>query len=91
MQDFIVHACEQVLRFSQVDLWEDLSDERKLQLWFNMWVVALGLKLSKQEGYMNFSDLQKWNISTKTFRDNMRSIIESKDIPVQETQIQRPF
>lgn len=35
-QDFIIHACEQVLRFSQVENWDNLSEERKVQLGFNM-------------------------------------------------------
>jgi len=29
-EDFIIHACEQVLRFTKVDKWDDLSEERKV-------------------------------------------------------------
>ena len=40
---FVTHGCEQVLRFSRVDSWDALSEEIKVQLGFNMGVVALGL------------------------------------------------
>jgi len=36
MDDFIIHGCEQVLRFTQVEHWDDLSEELKVQLGFNM-------------------------------------------------------
>ena len=47
MDEFTIHACEQVLRFTQVEHWNDLPEEFKIQLGFNMGVVALGLKLTK--------------------------------------------
>ena len=50
MNNFVVQAGEQVLRFTSVHHWNDLSEERKVQLAFNFGVVALGLNLTKEEG-----------------------------------------
>lgn len=49
MTNFVIHACEQALRFTSVDKWSDLSEERKLQFSFNVGVMALGLNLTKNE------------------------------------------
>ena len=51
MKDFVIHACEQSLRFSTGSKWEDLSDKLKMQLSFNVGVMALGLDLPKEQGY----------------------------------------
>ena len=57
MKDFVIHACEQTLRFTTVNKWEDLSDKLKMQLSFNVGVMALGLDLSKDEGYQSLADV----------------------------------
>ena len=44
-ENFTIHACEQALRFTRVDKWDDLSEEVKVQLGFNMGAMALGLEL----------------------------------------------
>ncbi|EKE25047.1 MAG: hypothetical protein ACD_5C00315G0002 [uncultured bacterium] len=32
-EDFVIHACEQVLRFTQVGNWNDSSEETKGSAW----------------------------------------------------------
>lgn len=89
--DFVTHGCEQVLRFSQVEHWDDLPEALKVQLGFNMGVVALGLKLTKEEGFQALADLREGRASMQTFRDHMQSLIAAHQIKVDETKIARPF
>jgi len=89
--DFIIHGCEQVLRFTQVDKWNDLSEERKAQLGFNMGVVALGLGLTKEEGFQAFSNARSGDISMQDFREHLMSLISSHEIEVNKENINRPF
>ncbi|MFA6159948.1 MAG: hypothetical protein WC678_02550 [Parcubacteria group bacterium] len=91
MKDFVIHACEQVLRFTQIDKWDDLSEELKVQLGFNMGVVALGLSLTKEEGFQALANARKGIISMQTFRDHLRFLIISHKIEVDEANIARPF
>lgn len=91
MIKFITHACEQVLRFTQVDKWDDLSEEVKVQLGFNMGVVALGLSLTKEEGFLALANARQGIISMQIFREHMRTLIDSHKIQVDETQIARKF
>ena len=91
MDDFVIHGCEQVLRFTQVERWDDLSEERKVQLGFNMGVVSLGLKLTKEEGFKAMSDAREGKISMASFRSHLRSLIDSHQVKVDEVKILRPF
>lgn len=91
MDDFLIHACEQVLRFTQVERWDDLSEERKVQLGFNMGVVSLGLKLTKEEGFKAMSDAREGKISMAIFRNHLRSLIDLHQIKVDEAKIARSF
>ena len=61
--EFVTHGCEQVLRFSQVEYWNDLSEALKIQLSFNVGVVALGLSLTKLEGFQALADVREGRIS----------------------------
>lgn len=90
-EDFIIHACEQVLRFTQVDKWDDLSEERKVQLGFNLGVMALGLDLTKEEGFQALSNARSGAISMQDFREHLMSLIFSHKIEVNEENIARPF
>ena len=40
-EEFTKHACEQVLCFTQVEKWNDLSEKLKVQLGFNMGATPL--------------------------------------------------
>ncbi|MFI5260604.1 MAG: hypothetical protein ACHQU0_02310 [Candidatus Paceibacteria bacterium] len=90
-KEFIVHSCEQVLRFTLVDEWDDLSEERKIQLGFNMGVMVLGLGLTKEEGFLTLWDARQGNISMQTFHKHLRTLITSHEIEVNEAKIERPF
>jgi len=90
-QEFIVHACEQALRFTSVEKWDDLSEELKVQLGFNMGVLALGLGLTKEDGFLAFSNVRQGNMSMHTFREHVKDIISLHEIKVDEAQISRPF
>ena len=91
MNDFVTHACEQVLRFTRVDKWDDLSEERKVQLGFNMGVMSLGLNLSKEESYQVLSDTRAGLVSTQSFREQMNTLIRSRKVEVSEANIVKPF
>lgn len=90
-KEFITHACEQVLRFTRVEKWEDLSEAVKVQLGFNMGVMALGLNLDKEDSFVALSDARRENISMSTFREHLQAIISSHQIAVDEAKIARPF
>lgn len=89
--EFIKHACEQVLRFSRVDSWDALSEELKVQLGFNMGAMALGLSLSKDDGFLALSRARLGESTMPEFREHMKGVIEAHKIRVDETQIARPF
>jgi hypothetical protein len=90
-KEFIIHACEQVLRFTQVDQWDNLSEKIKIQLGFNMGAVALGLSLTKEDGFMALSDARQGKISMPAFRKHIRTIINTHKIIVNEDNVSRPF
>ena len=91
MDDFIIHGCEQVLRFTRVDSWDDLSEERKVQLGFNIGVVSLGLKLTKEQGFQPLADAREGKITMQAFRSHLKSVIDSHQVKVDEAKIARPF
>lgn len=91
MNEFLIHACEQVLRFTQVEQWDDLPEAIKVQLGFNMGVVALGLKLTKDEGFKVLSDAREGKISMENFRSHLRSLVGAHEVKVDEAKIARPF
>lgn len=91
MNEFIIHACEQVLRFTQVERWDDLPEAIKVQLGFNIGVVALGLKLTKDEGFKALDDAREGKISMINFRSHLKSLISSNKVKVDEAKVARPF
>jgi hypothetical protein len=91
MVKFVIHACEQVLRFTQVDKWDNLSEEIKVQLGFNMGAIALGLSLSKEEGFQALANVRQGIISMQKFREHIMALVDSHGVKVDEAQIARPF
>jgi len=91
MKDFVIHACEQSLRFSTVNKWEDLSDKLKMQFSFNVGVMALGLDLSKQDGYQSLADVCQGKLLMSEFHDHVRSLLTGRKIEINEENIKRPF
>jgi uncharacterized protein YbcI len=91
MDDFVIHGCEQVLRFTQVERWDDLSEAVKVQLGFNMGVVALGLKLTKSEGFQALADAREGRMSMQDFRNHLKTLVASHKVEVDEAKIARPF
>ncbi len=91
MQEFIIHSCEQVLRFTRVGRWDDLSEERKVQLAFNMGAMALGLNLTKDESFQILSNAREGKITMLAFRSHLQSLITKHQVKVDETRIARPF
>lgn len=90
-EEFTKHACEQVLRFTQVDKWDDLSEELKVQLGFNMGAMALGLSLAKEDGFLALANARQGNTSMSSFRTHMLEVIERYGVAVDAAQIARPF
>jgi hypothetical protein len=89
--EFVTHACEQVLRFTHVGKWDDLSEESKVQLGFNMGAMALGLSLTKEDGFLALSNVRQGTLSMQAFREHVKSIIASHNVEVDEAKIARPF
>ena len=90
-KNFITHGCEQLLRFSRVGNWNDLSESVKVQIGFNMGVIALGFKLIKEEGFQVLADVSEGKISMDTFRKHIMSLVESHQIKVDKEKVARPF
>lgn len=90
-EEFTTHACEQVLRFTGVSKWDDLSEELKVQLGFNMGAMALGLNLSKEDGFLALSNARQGRISMGEFREHVMSVVLSHKIVVDEAKVARPF
>ncbi len=90
-ENFVVHACEQMLRFTRVDKWGDLSEELKVQLGFNMGAMALGLSLTKEDGFLALSRVRQGDISMQTFREHLKSIVDLHKIEVDEEKVSRLF
>jgi len=91
MSNFIAHASEQVLRFTSVDSWGDLNEERKIQLSFNMGVMALGLGLTKEESYKPLTDTRNGDLSIQKLHTHLRKLIISNKVSVKEENIAKPF
>lgn len=89
--DFIIHGCEQVLRFTRAEHWNHLTEEQKVQLGFNMGVVALGLRLTKAEGFQALADTREGRMTMKDFRNHLQRLIASREIRVDQAKIDRPF
>jgi hypothetical protein len=91
MDTFIIHGCEQILRFTRAEHWDDLSEERKVQLGFNMGVVALGLNLTKEESFQSLINAKEGKILMLEFHNHLRSLIDSHKVKVNEEMVARPF
>ncbi|MBU2406525.1 MAG: hypothetical protein KKA26_00915, partial [Nanoarchaeota archaeon] len=78
-------------RFTQVKKWDDLSEELKVQLGFNMGAMALGLNLSKEDGFLALSNAREGKISMEKFHKHIRVITLSYKITVDEGKVLRPF
>lgn len=91
MDNFIIHACEQSLRFSADSKWENLSDKLRMQFSFNVGVMALGLDLSKEEGYQYLANVCQGKSLMREFHNHVRSLLASRGIEVNEENIKRPF
>ncbi len=90
-EEFVKHACEQVLRFTQVENWDDLTEELKVQLGFNMGAIALGLSLAKEDGFLALANARQGKITMSAFREHLLTVIESHRIVVDAAQVARPF
>jgi len=90
-EEFTIHACEQALRFAQVDSWDDMSEELKVQLAFNMGAMSLGLNLSKEDGFLSLANVRKGTVSMTEFREHLKSVIDYYGVEVSKENIKKPF
>lgn len=91
MNDFVIHASEQSLRFSSSREWTDFSDKLKMQFSFNVGVMALGLALTKEEGYEYLANVCQGKVSMSEFHAHVRSLLASRNVVINEENIKRPF
>jgi len=89
MNELVIQGCEQVLRFTSVSNWHDLSEERKVQLGFNMGVVALGLNLTKVDGYDMLASTRSGGITINELHMHMRKLVAVHDIKITEVNVAR--
>lgn len=89
--EFVVHACEQVLRFSRVEQWDDLNEEMKVQLGFNMGAMALGLDLSKNDGFLALASARQCVMSMQEFHEHIKKLVSENGVVVDAQKVARPF
>ncbi len=89
-EEFIKHACEQVLRFTRAGNWGDFSEEVTVQIGFNVGAMALGLDLSKEDGFLALANLRKGIISMEEFHEHIQAIVKSNKIVVDGAKVARP-
>ena len=56
-----------------------------------MGAIALGLKLTKAEGFQALADAREGRVTMQEFRNHLRSLIASHNVEVDEAKIARPF
>jgi len=56
-----------------------------------MGVVALGLKLSKADGFQALADVREGRISMQAFHSHARALVASHQVVVDEAKVARPF
>jgi hypothetical protein len=88
-QDLVAHACVQVLRFTSVAAWDDLSSDRQVQLGFNLGLVVLGLGLSKAEGYDALAMAQTGAQSMQQLHDHLESLIIHHQVELDQVQLHK--
>ncbi|MFM2374348.1 MAG: hypothetical protein RLZZ234_343 [Candidatus Parcubacteria bacterium] len=91
VSQFVIHSCEQVLRFSSVPQWNDLSEERKIQLSFNLGAMVHALALSKEEGWDQLNRLRNGNLDTAAFKEHIQSIVDERNVAVDLNMVNRPI
>jgi hypothetical protein len=89
-QELVAHACTQVLRFTSVATWDDLSSDRQVQLGFNLGLVVLGLGLSKTEGYDALALAQTGAQSMQQLHNHFKSLISKHNIEPDQVQLDKP-
>jgi len=89
--DLTTHACEQVLRFTRAAHWNDLTEERKVQLGFNMGLMAMALGINKEEGYTTLSQAREGHITMQAFHTHLQTLITRHNVPTNPAHIARPF
>lgn len=91
MDHFTIHSCEQVLRFTRAEKWSDLSEERKVQLGFNLGAAVHSLEFTKEEAFLALNNAREGRISMQEFHQHLKQIIESRNVPMDQAMIDRPF
>lgn len=91
MNEFVIHGCEQALRFSSVANWGDLAEDRQVQLAFNMGVVSLGLNLAKEAGYDWIAGARAGTVSMQAFHEHVRSLVITHAVLVNEENVHKPI
>ena len=71
--------------------WNDLTEERKVQLGFNAGIMALGLNISKDEGYLTLVKAREGQLTMPQVHDHYRALVTRLNVAVREENIQRVF
>jgi hypothetical protein len=88
--EFVTHACEQVLRFTTLTKWDDLTEARKVQLAFNLGVASLGLDINKETGYDYLTRAQRSEITMTEFHQHTRALVAEKQVAITEASVSKP-
>jgi hypothetical protein len=65
--------------------------DRRFHFIFNVGVVALGLSLTKEDGFQALANARNGFVSMQEFREHLKSLIVSHGIKVDEANVARPF
>jgi hypothetical protein len=90
-EPFVIHSAEQVLRFTRADRWDDLPEARKVQLGFNLGVLALALDLSKEDSYLLLTKAREGRIAMKALRHRLLELIKAEGLVLDQDKVLRPF
>lgn len=91
MDELLIHSCEQVLRFSRAQRWDDLSEERKVQLGYNMGAMAHALKLPKMDSFDSLTAAREGKMTMPEFHQHLRELVAKHQVTIDEAKVGRPF
>lgn len=71
--------------------WDDLPEARKVQLGFNLGVLALGLDLEKGDSFDALTAAREGTLSMTDFRNHLLEVITAHGIDVDPSKVSRPL
>jgi len=80
-----------VLRFTQVEHWNDLPEALKVPTRLQYGSCRARIKTDQSDGFQALADVREGRMSMKAFRNHLKSLIVSHKVEVDEAKVVRPF